>query len=646
MANLFSYGDVKNHPSRSGFDLSKKLAFTGKAGELLPVYWRLTYPGDKFNLNVQHFTRTQPVETAAFTRVREYFDWYFVPLRLISKNFPQAIVNMDSNPVQATRINASKEVVSEIPWTNLIAYGTNDYCASLTELLSIMSANQPSIGRPRNAFGFYESACTAKLTCYLGYGNFLGLGLVDADGQVGLTSANMSDFYLEPADDVAVNLLPFFAYQKIYADFFRFGQWEKNEPYTYNVDYYLGGNFLAQIPNKPAAFYSQGYGNINLFCTLRYANWNKDMFMGMLPEQQLGDVATVSFSGLAFGADPENGIPPGVNLKSFPSYVGNGEGTSFHVGAPDDTKINYPIRASRDLVNQQLGISSKDLNDLLSSGDMSFSVLQLRLAEATQRWREISQCADPTYREQIRAHFGVNLPAALSDKCMYVGGSANNIDISEVVNADLNSPSDSTSGAASTGAAIIKGKGVGTGSGSSSFTADEHGILMCIYHAVPLLDYVITGQRKELLYTSFNDLPVPEFDRIGMESLPLNVFMNGYDSKVESQWIPNDLSVTMGYVPRFVELKTDVDEIQGAFRSTLKSWVAPLNPSYLASWFGSQNDTNAFVTNYNFFKVNPSILDSVFGVKCNSTWDTDQFLVNCMFNISAVRNFDYDGMPY
>ncbi|WP_402845629.1 major capsid protein [Microbacterium sp. GXS0129] len=631
MANLFSYGDVKNHPSRSGFDLSKKLAFTAKAGELLPVYWRMTYPGDKFNLNVQHFTRTQPVETAAFTRVREYFDWYFVPLRLISKNFPQAIVNMDSNPVQATRVNASKEIVQDIPWTNLVAYGDTGYCASLTELISLMSTYTGDYKRPLNAFGFYESACTAKLTCYLGYGNFLGLGLVDADGQVGLTSANMSDFYLEPADDVAVNLLPFFAYQKIYADFFRFGQWEKNEPYTYNVDYYLGGNFLSQIPNSIAAYHSQGFSSINLFCTLRYANWNKDMFMGMLPEQQLGDIATVTTSGFT-------GSSPLIDTTSGkPVTVGNALPTT------GDT-TSFGITSSNMKSGDALGtLFYSDFSSI--SG--SFDILSLRLAEATQRWREISQCADPTYREQIRAHFGVNLSAALSDKCMYVGGSANNIDISEVVNADLNASATETPGATPAGAAIIKGKGVGTGSGSDSFTADEHGILMCIYHAVPLLDYVITGQRKELLYTTFNDLPVPEFDRIGMESLPLNVFMNGYDSKVDSQWIPNDLSVTMGYVPRFVELKTDVDEIQGAFRSTLKSWVAPLNPSYLASWFGSQQgDSNAFETNYNFFKVNPSLLDSVFGVKCDSTWDTDQFLINCMFNISAVRNFDYDGMPY
>jgi hypothetical protein len=90
MSNLFSYGTVKNRPARSGFDLSNRFAFTAKAGELLPVYWKLLLPGTKVNLKDSHFTRTMPVNTAAFTRIREYFDWYFVPLRLINKNLPQA----------------------------------------------------------------------------------------------------------------------------------------------------------------------------------------------------------------------------------------------------------------------------------------------------------------------------------------------------------------------------------------------------------------------------------------------------------------------------------------------------------------------------------------------------------------------------
>ena len=56
---LFSFGDVKNHPRRSGFDLSQKKAFTAKAGELLPVYWDICLPGDKYSLSHQNLHQNQ-----------------------------------------------------------------------------------------------------------------------------------------------------------------------------------------------------------------------------------------------------------------------------------------------------------------------------------------------------------------------------------------------------------------------------------------------------------------------------------------------------------------------------------------------------------------------------------------------------------
>ena len=44
--------------------------------------------------------------------------------------------------------------------------------------------------------------------------------------------------------------------------------------------------------------------------------------------------------------------------------------------------------------------------------------------------------------------------------------------------------------------------------------------------------------------------------------------------------------------------------------------------------FGNFNENTRVVLNYKFFKVNPSVLNPIFGVKADSTWDTDQLLVN------------------
>ena len=104
----------------------------------------------------------------------------------------------------------------------------------------------------------------------------------------------------------------------------------------------------------------------------------------------------------------------------------------------------------------------------------------------------------------------------------------------------------------------------------------------------------------------------------------------------------------MGYVPRYIELKTSIDDIQGAFLTTLRHWVAPLDPSYVADWMEKSITAgqSAYELNYNFFKINPHVLDSIFTNDMTSDWDSDPFLVNCFINCKAVRNFDYDGMPY
>lgn len=619
-SSLFSYGDVRNHPHRSGFDLSRRICFTSKAGELLPVYYKLVYPGDKFNIRHQLFTRTQPVNTAAYTRIREYLDWYFVPLRLINKNLPQALMNMQNNPVQASGIDTNKIVTNDIPYAPLKA---SPGITSLNVLLRGMyGTGQAGSSSVLNFFGFNTATLAAKLLMMLRYGNFVS---DDTDGSIYGRSYGLSsdpDFSLVAYNsNLALNILPLAAYQKIYADHFRISQWEQNEPYTYNFDWYSGGNIFSSLKGTALRPYIEG----NNLLTLRYANWPKDLFMGVMPSSQLGDVSVVDILPTSSGSSNLIGDVVGVNTSNVNA---TGLIAMSRTTEPGVFNMRPALTPETDTV-----LKAVVSNPVLQA---SFTVLQLRMAEAVQRYREVSQVADQTARDQIYAHFGVSLSPALSDTCFRIGGSASNIDISEVVNNNL----------AGENQADIMGKGVGSGQGSTNFSSDEYGILMAIYHVVPLLDYVITGQPQDLLYTNTADLPFPEFDSIGMQSLHFGRFFN-YNT-VAFRTDPTDS--VMGYTPRFIDLKTDYDEVYGAFRSTLKSWVAPLDPEYLSKWVTSTirpgESTPTYSLNYGFFKVNPSVLDSIFKVAADSSMDTDQFLSSLYLDVKAVRNFDYDGMPY
>lgn len=594
MANLFSYGSVKNKPARSGFDWSEHFSFTAKAGELLPVYWKMLLPGTKVNLNLSSFTRTMPVNTAAYTRVKEYYDWYFVPLRLINKSIGQALVQMQDQPVQATSIVANKSVTLDLPWTN---------AATMFTLLNYANV---TLEDKYNLNGFLKAATSAKLLRYLRYGNCYYTSKpaeLGTNKNFGLSSKD--DFNLLAAKNVAFNVLPLAAYQKIYCDWFRFEQWENACPYTYNFDYYNGGNVFTGVTADPKNFWS----NDNIL-SLRYANYNKDLFMGVMPSAQFGSVATVNIPASAdylLLKNLQSGVTISTAANSLNPLVLKQDGGSIGV-------------------SNSLGISFSGLKS-------SFDILSFRIAEATQKWKEVTQCAKQGYKEQLEAHFNVKLSEALSDHCRYIGGTSSGVTISEVLNTNLESA-----------AADIKGKGVGGSFGSETFETNEHGILMCIYHVVPVLDYLRSGQDLQLLSTLATDIPIPEFDHIGMEALPIETLFN--EQSPEATSLMNNIPV-LGYSPRYIAYKTSVDWVSGAFETTLNSWVAPLTiDEQITKLLFNPESGSVFSMNYGFFKVTPRVLDPIFIQECTDTWDSDQFLVNVSFNVKPVQNLDYNGMPY
>ena len=613
MASYTGMSNLQNHPHRSGFDIGRKNAFTAKVGELLPVYWDISMPGDKYKFNVEYFTRTQPVETSAYTRLREYFDFYAVPLRLLWKSAPSVLTQMqDINQIQALSLTQNLSLGTYLPSLSLSA---------LSGSLYYLAGNTSNPGQSKaltNCFGFFRSDLCYKLLSYLGYGNFIKDKTPSRWWSTSLTAGSSGNYTQQYIQNNYVNLFPLLAYQKIYQDFFRWSQWENSNPSSYNVDYFTGvtPSLVSTLPTLDSAYWKS-----DTMFDLKYCNWNKDMLMGVLPNSQFGDVAVLDISNS--GASD---VVIGPNAHK--SKVGVASAITSN-SAP------VPFFALQASASNTVPASSTLRVDL-SSLQSQFSVLALRQAEALQRWKEISQSGDSDYREQIRKHFGVNLPQALSNMCTYIGGISRNLDISEVVNNNLAAEGDT---------AVIAGKGVGAGNGSFTYTTDEHCVVMCIYHAVPLLDYTITGQDGQLLVTDAESLPIPEFDNIGMEVLPMTQIFNSPKASIVNLF-------NAGYNPRYFNWKTKLDVINGAFTTTLKSWVSPVTESLLSGWFGfgynegDVNKTNKVVLNYKFFKVNPSVLDPIFGVNADSTWDTDQLLVNSYIGCYVARNLSRDGVPY
>lgn len=593
--SLFNLKDVRNHPRRSAFDLSSKVAFSAKSGELLPIKWYFTMPGDKFSLKRQHFTRTQPVNTSAYTRIREYYDWFWVPLHLLWRNAPEVISQMQSNVQHA---------------------GSHTSALSLGNFLPTVSVNQLEsicerlVGK-KNYFGFDRSDLAYKLMQYLRVGN---AGRSSSNFGTSLPSSDTS-YTQAYRFNLNLSIFPFLAYKKFCQDYFRYSQWQISSPYLWNIDYYTGvqQSLFQSIPSA-----GDSYWNNNTMFDLEYCNWNKDMFMGVLPDTQFGDVTTIDTGGLkSQDLYVEARISSSSSARLYLGDKAEPSGSDFYIKASPSSVKSNPL-----LVN-------------MPSVAASFDVLALRRGEALQRWKEISLNVPQNYRSQIKAHFGVDVGENMSGMSTYIGGDSSSLDISEVVNTNLQS-GDSQS------EAVIAGKGVGSSQGSENFEARDWGILMCIYHNIPLLDYVSSAPDPQFFATQNTDLPIPELDSIGMQSIPISMYSNSNNELVTGF---ASADYTMGYLPRYYSWKTSYDYVLGAFTTTEKEWVAPITSALWKQMLATISTDSSSIS-YNIFKVNPSILDSIFQVNADSKWDTDPFLINCAFDVKVVRNLDYSGMPY
>lgn len=593
--SLFSLKDIRNHPRRSAFDLSSKVAFSAKSGELLPVKWYFTMPGDKFTLKRQHFTRTQPVNTSAYTRIREYYDWFWVPLHLLWRNAPEVISQMQSNVQHAGSQTSSLTLGNYLP------------TISVSQLSAVCSR---LVGR-KNYFGYDRSDLSYKLMQYLRVGN---TGQSSSNFATSVPSSD-SSYTQAFRFNLDLSIFPFLAYKKFCQDYFRYSQWQDSCPYLWNIDYFTGvsSHLFTDLPAI-----GDTYWDSNTLFDLEYCNWNKDMFTGVLPDTQFGDVVSIGTGGLkAQDLNVEARISSSSSSRLYLGDKISPSGTSFSVNAGPDASASNPLFVA------------------MPSVAASFDVLALRRGEALQRWKEISLNVPQNYRAQIKAHFGVDVGENMSGMSTYIGGDSSSLDISEIVNTNLQSGDTSSE-------AVIAGKGVGSSQGSEKFEARDWGVLMCIYHNVPLLDYVSSAPDPQFFVAQNTDLPIPELDSIGMQSVPISMYSNS-DLELVKGFASADY--TIGYLPRYYSWKTSYDYVLGAFTTTEKEWVAPITPSIWKNMLSTISTGSSSVT-YNVFKVNPSVLDSIFQVNADSKWDTDPFLINCAFDVKVVRNLDYSGMPY
>lgn len=665
---------IKNKPNRNAFDKTHRHMFTTNFGQLLPIFCEWLNPGESIKLGYNGFTRTQPLQTAAFTRLKENVQYFFVPFQSLWKYFEVQVNNMKTgqngqnvSPFAASLSSASS-VSTGLPYVNYttlqkILRETVSHVAS--NLMSKVSVDKVKTSSYSDLFaiikqqytlnGTYRYVLTARLLTSLGYGNFEGYSNFDVIAHLKSYASSSSPtwnvtafinssygFGNQPTftDSPNLSVFPLLAYHRIVNDFYKYRQWQPLEPWTFNLDYITPSSSMALDSMIKTDILDAGTSS---FFDMEFSNLPLDYFLGVLPSPQFGEESSVSIMSNSATRLPVTGTvgmqrnditTPSQVFKTNDSTIASGDLTASNSGhfSVNGKDAYLDVRHTHGLNN-----ASASLPKGVELGDLRIS--ELRNALALQKYKEIQNANDSDFVSQVLAHFGVK-PSTTQMKSRFITGGDSVLQINPEVNNNLVD-----------GSADIKATVTGQLKCSGSFTADTFGVVIGIYRCTPVLDYAHIGIDRNLFKTDATDFPIPEFDSVGMQTqfaceIAAPSFADGlFESMTQKTF---SLSRTYGYLPRYAELKTSFDRFEGAFSDSLRSWVSGLDVARLHKLAYHVPSTSApvQVDMQNLLKCSPDLVADLFENTLSSTSNDDKLLVGSVNTAVIVRPYRVYGLPY
>lgn len=585
--SIFSKVPVKR-PKRNKFNLSYENRFSCKMGELIPVMCKPVVPGDTFNVNTEIFIRTAPLVSPLFQQIDVYLHYFFVPNRLIYKDWEQFI-----SP-----------------------HGTKSEPDPQEKQLPAISGFYNYRGE-----GFDESSINDHNGTLL---DFLGYRIVQGEGVSNLTE-----------NTVFQSLLPVNAYNLIYQQYYQDQNVGKSstiddpvildESLVYDADWTTSAGDYENLAGEPI---------VNYF-NLRQRCWKKDYFTSALPFTQRGDDVRIPLYGSA------NLVPSGQSVASTektsvwstpvgsPSPAGN-----FDLSVHNDSGSNaYSTRFSSGSSTYNLthdhGILGEEIAKVVNvdlSNVSAATINELRRAIQTQKFAEISARFGGRYKEYVLGYFGISINDGRLQRAEYLGGGVQSIRIGDV----FQTSSSVQQGEQVSPLGDLAGRGSCYGNQNHfKTTFVEHGYVMAIMSIQPRAAYY-QGINKDLSKMDRLDFYNPVFANLGEQ--PIYNFELFRENKDVPQQIPFG---TFGYTPRYAEYKFSLGEIHGEFRDSLNTW-------HDARKFGTTPTLSKSFLEVNEFKDG---LNRIFAVEGTESQPVEHFYCYVNHNITALRPMPYFGVP-
>lgn len=500
----------KANPQKSVFDLSSLVTTTiNNGGQIIPIKWFETVPGDKFEINFEALLRVMPQTVPLMSRQRLFIHAYY-------------------------------SRIGEL-WEEAETYMTKGYTGR-TEL------KKPTITSENFDATLWDSGNgtvgVESLAQYLG----LPLGAKYSDLQA-----------------AGVTCLPFMMYERIYRDYYmnknfytENRQWLPNDDGQLRVN--TEGNIVSVVnnPNTP-----EGQDPIK-FGKIHYRDWTQDYFTSALPWPQRGEAMNLNIAnslGLGIEGELYNTTTQqkekfrfdGTNLYGGTISSGEAEiyGTQYFKDEREGKEgigiINFVTNKEIEENSHYTTRTADNVKLTVSNAQVGISANQLRELLLNQKELETMARTDGSYAEFGLAFFGEVSKVAHSYKPTYIGGTYQNITFGEVLQ-NSESTEDSPLGAFAGRGAMHSKANIGT------CYCDDYGYIMILASIVPDT-YYGQGLDKKWTRQVQEDEFLPDRAKLGMQAI-LN------EELVFSGTLENDKDV-WAWQNRLDELRYEANTITG-----------------------------------------------------------------------------------
>lgn len=502
----------KANIQKSVFDLSFLNTTTiNNGGEIIPLGWFETVPGDKFSLNFEAMIRVMPQVIPLFSRQRLFIHAYW------SRNIEL--------------------------WNDAETYYDKGYTGNV-------SLKKPTI----SSDNFDETLWNS------------GNGVVTAGSLADYLELPIGAKYSE-LQKSGVSALPFMMYERIYKEYYMNpNYYTENRQWLPHDDGDLRLNTDGEIisvknnPDIPEGQEAISFGKIH------YRDWTQDYFTSALPwpqrgtAKQLSTQATFEDNAVYLNGYNENNEQISHDKAALVNYTTpsgairlynteNGHFAQLQTTTEGNgaNAIGTPEQASGQYATpNKIWLETAGTTQILTG----INANDLRELFLNQQELETMARTDGSYAQFGLAFFGVVSEAAKSYKPQYIGGTYQNITFGEVLQ---NAPS-TGEGVSPLGSFAGRG-GMTTQGDLGTVFCDDYGIIMICASIVPDTYYSQGVERKWTRQIQEDEF-LPDRAKLGMQPI-LNeelVFENGEEEQNKDVW---------AWQNRFDELRYTTNKIHG-----------------------------------------------------------------------------------